>query len=71
MSAAKDYQSRYTEVISSLDITTQENKTLKDQLSELRQQLFQSSSEKANLIQKLRNELDLQREKESSKLENL
>ena len=32
----KDYQNRYNEVIASFEITTQENKTLKDQVGDLK-----------------------------------
>ena len=54
--------------MTSLDITTQENKSLKDQLNELKQEMFNSSSEKGNLIQKLRMEIAMQRDKENSKI---
>lgn len=57
--------------MSSLEISTQENKSLKDQLAEVKQELLQSSSDKANTIQKLRMELAMQREKENSKIEHL
>ena len=71
LSSMKDYQSRYNEVISTYEMASQENKTLKDQLGDMKQELLQSSSEKTNVIQKLRMELAMQKDKESSRVENL
>lgn len=49
-------------------MTTQENRALKDQLGDIKQELLQSSSEKSNIIQKLRMELSMQKDKESNKI---
>lgn len=44
LSAAKEYQSRYSEVSSDLQAATQENKALKEQLTSAREELFQSNN---------------------------
>jgi len=55
----------------SLQLTAQENKSLKDQNEDLKQQVYQSSVDKTSLIQKLKLEISLLRDKESTKIESL
>lgn len=64
----KDYQSRYTEVETTLEVTVTENRKLKEQMDELKQKNLQAANDKGNQIQKLMIELDLLRAKESHKI---
>lgn len=67
----KDYQCKYSEISGSLEITIQENKTLKETIEDLKTELYQSGNEKNHLVQRLRMELNLLKEKESSRIESL
>jgi prefoldin subunit 5 len=42
MAALKEYQAKYKDLESSHDLMSQENKLLKDQIDDLRQELYQT-----------------------------
>lgn len=62
LSSVKTYQSRYNQNMINLQVISQENKSLRSQIEELKQELYQASNEKASLIQKLRLEVSLLRD---------
>ena len=64
----KEYHARYSESVASLQLLAQENRSLKEHNEDLKQQNYQSTIDKANLVQKLRLEVSVLRDKESAKV---
>lgn len=71
MSTAKEYQVKYCELSSDLEASQQENRTLREQLATLKDDVLQASSDKTQTIQRLKYELNMQRDKENARIEHL
>jgi chromosome segregation ATPase len=71
LATAKEYQAKYCELSSDLESSQQENRALREQLSSIKEEVLQASSDKTQTIQRLKYELSLQRDKESARIEHL
>lgn len=56
---------------SELESSQQENRALREQLASVREEVVQASSEKAQIIQRLKYELTMQRDKDNARIEHL
>lgn len=71
LAPAREYQAKFSEVSSELEASEAENRSLREQLASMKGEVLQASSDKTQTIQRLKYELNMQRDKENARIEHL